>query len=209
VEIAARLERTLYGLSLILAPLLLALSTFFWEGEGLSYIGGIIQVYSFVFWIPALIGLLSLLRPSMPRFSVWGILLVCWVCIAGNNFGMQGIYMSSLVQAGVDSAQIVAFDEVMGVAGIFVLYMPGLLFPLTIFAISFLLWRTKAISPLFALLLCLGAIAFPASRIPRIEIIAHLADLLLLIACSGIGWQFLQHEVNTNPVPGVAGMGDD
>lgn len=209
MEITARLERTLYGLSLILAPLLLAMSTFFWDEEGFSYTGGILQVYSFVFWIPALIGLLSLLRPTMPCFSVWGILLVCWVCIAGSNFGLQGIYMSSLVQAGVDSAQIAAFEEIMRVAGIFVLYMPGLLFPLTVFAISFLLWRAKTISPLFALLLCLGAIAFPISRIPRIEIVAHLADLLLLIGSGGIGWLFLQHEVNTKPVPGVAGMGDD
>jgi hypothetical protein len=58
-------------------------------------------------------------------------------------------------------------------------------------------------------LFCLGAIAFPISRVPRIELIAHLADLLLLAGAAGIGWLFLQHEIDSHPLPGVAGIGDD
>jgi hypothetical protein len=39
------------------------------------------------------------------------------------------------------------------------------------------------------LLLCIAAIAFPVSRIPRIDLLAHLADVLLLVplAYTGLG----------------------
>jgi hypothetical protein len=43
-------------------------------------------------------------------------------------------------------------------------------------------------------LLALGAIAFPVSRIPRIEILAHIADLLLLIPMIRIGYSFIYHS---------------
>lgn len=209
METVARTERMLYGLALIVAPLLLVLATFFWQGSDIGLIGGAIQVYAYLFWIPALLGLLSLLRVAMPTFSVWGILLVCWVCIAGNNFGMDGIYLASFMQAGVDSQQVAAAADAMGVVSLFVLYMPGLLFPLTLILLAFLLWRTQAVSPRVALLLCLGAAAFPISRITRIEIIAHLADLLLLVGAGTIGWQLLRGEGVSAVAPHAVGAGDD
>ena len=205
----ARLENKLYVLALFIAPLLLAISTFLWQGEGIGYAGGIIQVYSYLFWIPAMLGLLSLLRAALPTFAVWGTLLVCWVCLAGNNFGMEGIYLSSFAQAGADVSQLAAVDAAMTVAGIFVLYMPGLLFPLTLALIAFLLWRKQAVPPLYALLLVVGALAFPLSRVPRIVLIAHVADLLLLVALWGIGWLMLQGETKTQSLPSVVGVGDD
>lgn len=202
-------ERKLYGVSLILAPLLLAVATFFWQDGAIGMVGGTIQVYAYLFWLPAMLGLLSLLRPTMPNFAVWGVLLVTWVCLAGNNFGMQGIYEASFGQAGADEAQLAAANGAMGVAGVLVLYLPGLLFPLTLVLLGILLWRKRAVSPILAVLLCVGALAFPASRIPRIDLIAHLADLLLLVAAGGIGWQLLQGDVRPVAAPRTVGVGDD
>jgi hypothetical protein len=44
------------------------------------------------------------------------------------------------------------------------------------------------------ILMGLGAIAFPVSRIPRIELIAHMADFLLAVPVWWIGWQYLQDK---------------
>jgi hypothetical protein len=145
----------------------------------------------------------------MPTFAVWGTLLVCLVCVAGSNFGMEGVYLASFMEAGADAAFMARLKEVMRVAQIVVLNGPGLLFPLTLIIIGYLLWRNRLVPPLFALLLCLGAIAFPASRIPRIEVIAHLADVLLLVAAGGIGWLFLQGETKAQPASSAVGVGDD
>jgi hypothetical protein len=44
--------------------------------------------------------------------------------------------------------------------------------------------------PLWAgILICVAAIAFPVSRIPRIRLVAHVADVLLLVplAYTGLG----------------------
>jgi hypothetical protein len=209
METVARAERKLYALALIVAPLLLALSTFFWQGDSVHYTGGIIQVYSFVFWIPAFLGLLSLLRPTMPAFSVWGILLIAYVSIAGNNFGMEGIYLAAFEWVGADAAQVAAVEGAMPVGGLLVLFIPGSLYPLTLLLLGFLLWRNRAVPPLLALLLCLGAIAFPLSRIPRIELLAHLADVLLLIGAGGIGWLLWQGETKVQAAPRAVGAGDD
>lgn len=204
-----RAERKLYALALIMAPLLLALSTFFWEGAHLTTTGGTIQVYSYVFWIPAFLGLLSLLRPTMPTFSVWAILLISWVSIAGNNFGLQGVYTDSMISTGAGEAQVAAVEEAMGLASLWVFYVPGVLYPLTLLLLGFLLWRAKAVPAYLALMLCAGAIAFPISRIPRIEMIAHLADLLLLIAAGGIGWLIWQGESKPQAQAHALGAGDD
>lgn len=143
----------------------------------------------------------------MPRFSVWAVLLVCWVCIGGNNYGMEGIFVSSFAPAGADAAQIAELRNVVGVAGIFVLNLPGLAFPLTLVLLAFLLWRNRAVSPLQALLLGLGAIAFPISRITHVAMIAHIADLLLLIGAGGIGWQLLQDKDMPSLAPHAVSAG--
>jgi hypothetical protein len=210
MQTAARAEGRLYALSLIVAPLLLAISTFFWQDDRVGINGGTVQVISYVFWIPAMLGLLKLLRPTMPGFSVWAVLLVSWSCIAGNNFGMEGVYIGSFIQTGADAAQVVAVEEAMGwVVSLLVLYVPGSLYPLTLLLIGFLLWRQAAVPPLYAILLCVGAIAFPLSRIPRIELLAHTADLLLLVGAGGIGWLIWQGETKAQAVPGAVVAGDD
>jgi hypothetical protein len=42
------------------------------------------------------------------------------------------------------------------------------------------------------ILFCLAAIAFPLSRIPRIEWMAHIADPAMLIPSAAMAWQMLR-----------------
>jgi hypothetical protein len=43
-------------------------------------------------------------------------------------------------------------------------------------------------------LLGIAAVAFPLSRIPRIEAIAHLVDGFMLIPTMYIGWKFIANK---------------
>lgn len=204
-----RTERTVYGLSLIVAPLLLAASTFFWQNGQLGLTGGTIQVWSYVFWIPAMLGLLSLLRGTLPRFAAWAVLLVAMVCIGGANFGTDGVYLAGAEMLSGAPVDPDAFHAAISPASIFVLYMPGLFFPLSLMLIGFLLWRTGNAPPVFALLLIVGALCFPLSRLPRIELLAHLADLLLLAGAGGMGWIFLKGRQEAQLLPASAPTGGD
>lgn len=204
-----RTERTVVGLALILAPLLLGISTFFWQDGQLGITGGTIQVYSFMLWIPAMLGLQSLLRNAMPTFAAWSIVLIGIVAVAGANFGLDGVYLegiSNLTGAPTDPDTVHA---AISPATELVLLGPGLLFPLTLLLFGFFAWRTHTAPPLFAILLCIGAIGFPTSRVPRIELVAHIADLLLLIGAAGIGWTILQGRTLAQPLAAPATTSGD
>ena len=55
------------------------------------------------------------------------------------------------------------------------------------------LW-TRVVRAWAAVLLGLSGIAFPVSRIPRIEWLTHLTDALLLIPAVYLGWQVLRQR---------------
>ena len=74
------------------------------------------------------------------------------------------------------------------------LFAAGPLFPLSILLLGINLVRTKTVHVVIGMLLCSGAIAFPLSRIQRIEIIAHIADVLLIIPTVYLGTSFLSKK---------------
>ncbi len=186
---AVHFERKVWGICLIGAPLLMALGTFFWQGGRLGVVGGTIQVYAAALWIPALLGLYGLLRDRMPRFAVLGGLLSIYASLGGNNFGMDGIYGGAFRAAGASDAMLGALPGAMGLALPLTLLVPGIFFPLNLLILGLALGRAKVVPTWWAGLLCLGAVAFPASRIPRIELLAHVADLLLLVPLVWLGWR--------------------
>jgi hypothetical protein len=185
-------RRKLFGLALIIAPILLGLSTFFWQGRVIGMAGGVLGVYAFTFWAPALFGLLSLVQERMPSLGTWGILLVVFACIGGANWAMDGILAQAYPAAGSGVVTGDSLFVAMGVAGVLVLQVPGLLFPVTLITIGIALLRTRAVPSWCAITLLLGAVAFPASRIPRIEMLAHVADLLLLVPTVWLGLHMLR-----------------
>ena len=78
------------------------------------------------------------------------------------------------------------------------LWWPGPLFPLVLLILGATLWRTRTVTPWVAALICLGAIAFPFGRAPRIQTIALVTDILLLIPFTLVGLRLLRSE---HPTP--------
>ena len=192
MDTTASARKKLFGLSLIIAPLLLAISTFFWRGGEVGLAGATILIYAFVFWTSGLLGLLSLVRDTMPRFATWGMLMVIFACIGGTNWANEGLYLETFRIATGASATPAERFMAMGVAGPLTLHIPGLIFPLTLIGIGIALLRSKVVPAWCAILLIIGGIGFPAGRIPRIEMVAHITDLVLLLAGIGLGLQMLR-----------------
>jgi hypothetical protein len=171
-------ESTLFHRTvLIMAPVLSAVSTFFWNHGEYGTTGGTLLIMALFFWIPALDALFSLVKHSMPRYAQWGYFLALFGCISGMNFGSLGYY--SEVFNISHEAYLEAFTKYPISSGI-LLFWAGPLFPLSILILSVVLWRTRAAATWICLCLGLAAIAFPISRIPRITLVAHIADLLFL-----------------------------
>ena len=86
------------------------------------------------------------------------------------------------------------------------LFWPGPLFPLSLLVLGINLIRSKSIEWWVGVLICLSAIVFPLSRIPRIPFIAHFANALLLIPMLYIGWHFLNNEHNLESQQKITGQ---
>ena len=184
------LQQKVYGFSLIIASVLLVISTFFWQGGEVGITGGTIQVFSCIFWLPGLFGLLSLLRPAMPRLAAWMSIAATIACIGGNNWGMDGLFFQVYRELGASATHETVYAT-MGPAAILTLQFPGLFFPLTLIVTGIALFRSKRVPAWCGLCLAIGGLAFPISRIPRIETLAHLADLLLFIPALVLGLRMM------------------
>ncbi len=205
MEHAASMQRRIDALSLIIAPLLLATSTFFWNGVEVGLTGGTIQVICALFLILAFQALLRLTRSRFPALSTWGAIPIYLACIGANNWGMDGVFAATYGALGATPEMRAALLDQMGAAAVLTLFLPGLLFPLSMFTVGVMLTRIPSVPRWSAILLCIGAVAFPASRVPRIELLAHTADLFLLIPLALIGLGI----VNGSIVPGADHIATD
>ncbi len=172
--------KNLWLASMILAPLLLAISQFFWAGQVLSSTAGALQVLSFLFWIFAFQGMFEQIKEAYPKFAVWGFFLAVYGCLAGNNFGVEGIFIDAYNNLVPDSA--VGFNGKVGNAALIAFFIPGALAPLSWLILGILFVIQKKIPLWLGLSLVIAAIGFPLSRIPRIDWLAHLDNALLVVS---------------------------
>jgi len=184
-------EKKFNGISLIIAPLLFAASTFFWSNGEYSVLSATLIIFSMFFWIPSFTGLFALLKNKMPYYSVWGLWIAVYGCISGCCFAFLG-YFSTIFN--IAHQQYLHTLSNHPVTSQILLFAAGPLFPLSILLLGINLVRTKTVHVVIGMLLCSGAIAFPLSRIQRIEIIAHIADVLLIIPTVYLGTNFLSKK---------------
>ena len=186
---SSQLEKKVEGFCLIIAPLLFAGSTFLWQDGEYGVEAAILIIFSMFFWIPALIGLFSLIKNEMPRFAVWGLWIAVFGCISGVCFAFLG-YLATIFN--ISHEQYLNSLSHYPVTSQILLFGSGPLFPLSIFVLGVNLMLKRSVPVLTGLLFCVAAIGFPLSRISRIEWMAHIADLALLIPSAAIAWQMLR-----------------
>jgi hypothetical protein len=186
----------LLGISAIIAPILSTLSTFYWQNGEYGVTGGTILILAMVFWVLAFVALFGLLQNQLPWYRAIGLILAIYGCISGVCFGLLGVFSEAFQ---IDKETYLAKAAQYSLGFNLLLFWPGPLFPLSLLVLGIVLPSKKAVPIWVGALLILGGIAFPLSRIPRIEIIAHATDVLLAIPLFFVGYQYLKPE-STDPV---------
>jgi hypothetical protein len=199
MESTLPISKTAGGLSLIAAPLVFAASTFFWKEGQYGVTGGTLINLSQVPWIIAFIVLFDKLKMEMPRYATVGLVIAIYGCLSGANFGFVGVYGEAFQIP--HKTYLDTFLHYPLSANL-LLFWPGPLFPLSLLVLGILLIRRKKVDLWLGILLCLGAIAFPLSRIPRIENIAHAVDIVLAIPLVIIGYkELVTSKLESLPLP--------
>lgn len=183
---------TLWAVCFIAAPLLVGLSTFFWKNGEYGVTGGVVLALAMVFWIPAFVALFALISEQMPVYSFIGFLLAVYGCVSGVAFAVVGIFSEAF---GISHDAFLKSAQEHSLAFNLLLFWPGPLFPLSLLVLTIVLTLKRVTPVCVGVLMCAGAIAFPVSRIPRIELIAHISDLLLIIPLAYIGVRYFLMRV--------------
>ena len=172
------------------APVLLLLSTIAYlaNGEGMNNgeAGGAIQVWGFAAYGVAIVGLCRLFEAERPGASVAWMVVGLLGVAGGVGYGIDSI------QAALVSGE--SMQEMESAAASLSLQAPGLLFFIALIAIGVLLLRTATVPRWSALAVIVGAVLFPASRMPDIEALAVASDVVLVLALVPIGFQLLRGE---------------
>ena len=177
--------RVIAGACLVIAPAIQALSTFFWDGgtrQGLTT--GALIVIATVCWITGLVAVFRLIEPRVPRYAAIGLPAAIYGCVGGVAFGVQGMQEELFDVSHADTVRLLDQHPLAAAAGF---WISGPFFPLSLFVLGLVLARIRAVPVATGLLVSLGAVAFPLSRVPRAVLIAHLTDLLLLLPFVHIG----------------------
>jgi hypothetical protein len=184
-------ERTLFGLSLVLAPLLFTASSLFWTTSGeYGVVGGALLVFGSLFWIVAFAALFGALRSRTPRYAVWGWLVAAYGAVCGGAaFAFQGMFVEMHGATHAESLAGLARYPVVANA---IFWIGGPAFPISLLVLGVILARTR-VAPWWAgAMLALGGALFPVARIPRIEGFALGVDLLMLIPAAYFGFNMLR-----------------
>ncbi len=181
-------NQTLSGVSLVLAPLLMFVSGFFWINGEYGVKGGTMLIVSSIFWIITMFYLFGSLRDKLPGIAQVGILLSVFGFVSGGLFGFVGVLAEIL--SIPHETYIRAFEKYPISSGI-LLFWTGPLAPLSLILIGILLLKTKKTENWVAIMILFGGVVFPAGRISRNEWLAHIADLFLLVPVAYLGIQIL------------------
>lgn len=173
---------------MVLAPLLFALSSFYWTGDGQYGItGSTLLVFGSVAWIIAFVAIFRSLRDVTPRYAVGGLVAAVYGTICGGaGFAFQGLF-AALYEIPHDRVLRALADHPIVANAIF--WIGGPAFPITLVVLGIVLARTRTIVPWLGILLSIGGALFPVARIPRMAGIAHAVDLMMLVPLWYLGFR--------------------
>jgi hypothetical protein len=167
-----------YG-SLIVGQTLHTVSTFLWTDNGRHSIdASVLIILAMVFWAYGFIYLFTMFKEKNPWYFRLGLMYALYGCLGGIAFGFEGLY--SAIFSISDKIGVDAYNKYPAHINL-VLYWAGPAFPLSLLLFGIMLLIKKAAPWTVGMLFVIGAVAFPISRILRIDLVAHIADFVLLM----------------------------
>lgn len=185
-------SRRVYGVAAILAPLLLLASTIAYivEGEGINHgaLGGVIGVWSCFAFMLAFPGILRLLEPRAPRVASLLAVLAVTGFSGGVAFNVGAIFTATAGPEADDALDVVIESNPVSLLA----FLPwGLFVPLSFVLVGIFLWRSRTTAWWTGVLLVAGGVLFVASRPERINVLAMVADAVLILGLVPVGWAML------------------
>jgi hypothetical protein len=177
--------------SLFLAPLFYAMSSFFWNTKDLygtyNAASGLLLIIGSIFWVLAFSVLFDMLKERMPNYASWGFLLAVYGCLCGGvAFALRDILM---VMFNIPHHTMLTTLSQYPILTNIIFWIGGPAFPISLLILGIVMARTRAVPIWVGILIAVSGALFPASRIPRIEWIAHVVDLLLMIPLAYLAWE--------------------
>ena len=191
LQSSVKVEEKIESFALILAPLFFAASTFYWHNGEYDTTSATLMIISLFFWLPAFRALFNVTVNKLPLYSIWGLWIAYFGCISGVCFAFVG-YMTTVLN--VTHKEYLEELNNYPFTSQILLFASGPIFPLSISLLGIQMLRKRVVPPGIAILFCVAGIAFPLSRIPRIEFVAHIADLLLLTPCLYVSFKGLHKQ---------------
>ena len=185
--------RKVTAVALVLGPVGSATATYFWEDGRYGVTGGTILVLSMVVWTYGMLGLLEQVRRRLPRFGAVMLPVVLLGMLGGYAFGFQGFFEAVFHASAGES---LAALEPYPVAANLLLWLPGPMMPVSLMLLGAGLGYRRVVPIWIGAVLCVAGALFPLSRIPRIDLVAHLADGLLVVAFLGLAWWYATDRIS-------------
>jgi len=189
------MEEKIENFALILAPAFFAASTFYWHNGEYNTTSATLMIVSLFFWLPAFRALFNMTANKLPLYSIWGLWIAYFGCISGVCFAFVG-YLTTVLNV-THEEYLEALSRYPFTSQLLI-YASGPIFPLSISILGIQMLRKKVVPFGTAVLFCIAGIAFPLSRIPRIEIVGHIADLLLFTPCLYVSIKGLRNNPSTS-----------
>jgi hypothetical protein len=130
----------------------------------------------------------------LPRFAELWLLYLLYGVLGGIAFGLQGFFAGAYGVSGHDSVQRLAAYPIESQV---VLWLAGPAFPFALLVLAVVYQLVPGLpdrpSTLVVVMLGLAAVAFPVSRIPRAEWLAH-PDALMVAAFALLAWQRIRGQ---------------
>jgi hypothetical protein len=175
---ASQTDRRFWFLCLVAGQLIETVSTFFWLDSGRHTINGsVLVILGMVFWMVGFIGLFDFFKEKNPWYSRIGLLYAFYGCLGGIAFGFEGFYSEAI---GENKIGVDIFSKFPLQTNL-VLFWAGPAFPLSLLILGIMMIVRKMQPIWISILIIIGAVAFPVSRISRTEWVAHMADVILLL----------------------------
>jgi hypothetical protein len=187
--------RRAYGIAIIVAPVLMLLSTiaFITEGEGINegVVGGTIGVWTAVAFVIAFIGIGRMLEPRSPRWGLAVTLLASVGFTTGVAFNVDAVFVG-LIGPELDTAIDEAIDAGgTNLVGIFAFIPGGWFAPVSMVVAGIALWRSQIVPRWTGALLIVGGVLFVISRPERIDALAIVSDVVIIAALIPVGLAML------------------
>ncbi|MBG0560151.1 hypothetical protein [Actinoplanes aureus] len=186
---------------IILGPALILAAGFFTKGDGPDATGATLVSIGLGCWLIGLIGVYQQLRPRAPRYVAVALPMTVFGVIGGVAFSVQALHE---VIFGISHERAIELLNAYLLPANVLYWLCGPLFPISLMLLGALLLKLRATPVPVALLIVLGGLLFPLSRITREEFLIHAADLVLLLPFLYLGLRTLRPAPD-KPAPVPAG----